>query len=126
MSAAGPPQGTRPLGGAARSDARGDGTSAGLAIAVAYAAPGVEAMVALIVPVGTTVAQAVVAGGICERFALAEATIGYAIYGERVDGDTPLADGDRIELTRPLVADAKQMRRTRAAGKRPKMRKSDS
>ena len=92
-----------------------------------YAAPGVEAMVALIVPAGTTVAQAVVTSGLRERFALAEATIGYAIYGQRVDGDTPLADGDRIELTRPLVADAKQMRRTRAAGKPlPKMRKGDS
>jgi hypothetical protein len=30
----------------------------------------------------------------------------------------PLADGDRVELTRPLVADAKQVRRPRAAGNR--------
>jgi putative ubiquitin-RnfH superfamily antitoxin RatB of RatAB toxin-antitoxin module len=88
-----------------------------LAITVAYAAPGVEATVVLTVPAGATVAQAVVASGLRERFALAEETIGYAIYGQRADADTPLADGDRIELTRPLIADAKQIRRARAAGK---------
>jgi hypothetical protein len=88
-----------------------------LAITVAYAAPGVEAVVPLVLPVGATVAQAVAASGLRERFALADAATGYAIHGQRADGDTPLADGDRVELTRPLVADAKQIRRTRAAGK---------
>jgi len=52
-----------------------------------------------------------------ERFALADQAIGFAIHGQRADGDTPLADGDRIELTRPLIADAKQIRRERAVGK---------
>jgi uncharacterized protein len=88
-----------------------------LAITVAYGAPGVEAIVPLTLPIGTTVAQAVAASGLRERFALTDETIGYAIYGQRADGDTPLAEGDRIELTRPLIADAKQIRRTRAAGK---------
>ena len=88
-----------------------------LAITVAYAAPGMEAIVPLTLPLGSTVAQAVAASELRERFALADVTIGYAIYGQRVDGDTPLADGDRIELTRPLIADAKQVRRTRAAAK---------
>jgi putative ubiquitin-RnfH superfamily antitoxin RatB of RatAB toxin-antitoxin module len=87
-----------------------------LAITVAYAAPGAEAIVPLTLPTGTTVEQAVTASGLRERFALDQA-IGYAIHGQRADGDTPLADGDRIELTRPLVVDAKQMRRTRAADK---------
>ena len=88
-----------------------------LAITVAYAAPGAEAIVPLTLPVGTTVEQAVAASGLRERFALTGQTIGYAIYGQRADGDTPVADGDRIELTRPLTADAKQIRRARAAGK---------
>ena len=88
-----------------------------LAITVAYAAPGVEAIVPLTMPVGATVAQAVAASRLRERFALTDETVGYAINGQRAGEDTPLANGDRVELTRPLVADAKQMRRTRAAGK---------
>ena len=88
-----------------------------LAITVAYAAPGTEAIVPLTLPIGATVAQAVAASGLCERFALTDETIAFAIYGQRVNGDTPLADGDRIELTRPLIADAKQVRRARAASK---------
>ena len=88
-----------------------------VAITVAYAAPDAEAIVPLTLPAGTTVGQAVTASGLRERFALTDQTIGYAIHGQRADGGTPLADGDRIELTRPLIADAKQIRRTRAAGK---------
>ena len=78
-----------------------------LAITVAYAAPGIEAIVPLAVPAGTTVEQAVAASSICKRFALTDQSIGYAIHGQRADGDTPVADGDRIEITRPLTADAK-------------------
>jgi putative ubiquitin-RnfH superfamily antitoxin RatB of RatAB toxin-antitoxin module len=88
-----------------------------LAITVAYAAPDAEAIVPLTVPAGTTVEQAVAASGVRERFALTKEAIGYAIYGQRADGDTPVADGDRIEITRPLTADAKQMRRARAIDK---------
>jgi|KBSSwiStaDraftv2_1062776.scaffolds.fasta_scaffold00609_15 putative ubiquitin-RnfH superfamily antitoxin RatB of RatAB toxin-antitoxin module len=88
-----------------------------LAITVAYAAPGAEAIVPLTLPRGATVEQAVTASGLRERFALADQAIGFAIHGQRADGDTPLADGDRIELTRPLIADAKQIRRARAVGK---------
>ena len=36
-------------------------------------------------------------------------------FGQRAEGITPLADGDRVELTRPLVADPKRVRRKRAA-----------
>jgi putative ubiquitin-RnfH superfamily antitoxin RatB of RatAB toxin-antitoxin module len=86
-----------------------------VSITVAYAAPGAEAIVPLTLPAGATVEQAVATSGLRERFALNHSTIGYAIHGQRADGDTPLADGDRIELTRPLIADAKQIRRTRAA-----------
>jgi hypothetical protein len=45
------------------------------------------------------------------------ATIAYAIHGQRAAPDTPLVEGDRIELTRPLLADAKAARVARAAGK---------
>ena len=113
VSAAGPPQGDRPLGGAARSAVRGEHTR--LTVTVAYAAPGVEAVVTLTMAPGATVADAVAASGVVERLALPSAAIGFALHGQRADRDTPVADGDRIELTRPLRADPKQVRRARAA-----------
>lgn len=90
-----------------------------LGVAVTYADPEVEATVHLKLPGGATVANAVTASELLGRFALDPRAIAYAIHGQRVDGDMPLADGDRVELTRPLVADAKQARRVRAARRPP-------
>ena len=39
---------------------------------------------------------------------------GYAVFGVRAEPQTPLSDGDRIELLRPLLADPKDARRRRA------------
>lgn len=36
------------------------------------------------------------------------------VYGRRVGPETPLADGDRVEIYRPLRADPKDARRARA------------
>lgn len=85
-----------------------------LAVTVAYAAPGVEAIVPVTLPAGATVADAVEASGVLARCGLAPSAIGYAIHGQRAAAHTPVADGDRVELTRPLVADAGQARRARA------------
>ena len=85
-----------------------------LKIVVVYAAPGVEAEIELSLPVDAVVADAVEASGLIARLGLDDAAIGYAIFGQRSRGDTPLKDGDRIELTRPLVADPKDARRRRA------------
>jgi len=84
-------------------------------VSVAYAAPGVEAIERLDLPVGATVADAVARSGFGARLAL-PAAVSYAIHGQRARADTPLADGDRVEILRPLVADAKAVRRARAAG----------
>jgi len=40
--------------------------------------------------------------------------VAYAIFGVRVALDSPLRDGDRLELLRPLQADPKDARRRRA------------
>jgi putative ubiquitin-RnfH superfamily antitoxin RatB of RatAB toxin-antitoxin module len=85
-----------------------------IAVCVAYAAPGIEALVDLVLPPGADVGQAVAASGITARLGLAAETLVYAIHGQRVPLHTPLADGDRVELTRPLVAEPQQARRTRA------------
>jgi uncharacterized protein len=41
-----------------------------------------------------------------------------AVFGRAVGLDTPLHDGDRIELLRPLVMDPKEARRRRAGARR--------
>ena len=89
--------------------------SATLAVMVAYAAPGIEALVALTLPPGATVNDAVSQSGIVAQFALDPSLLEFAIFGQRANGATPLADGDRVELTRPLIADPKRVRRKRAA-----------
>ncbi len=62
---------------------------------------------------GATVDDAVAASGLAT-----DGISGYAIHGERATGSTPLHDGDRVELLRPLQVDPKEARRRRAAGKR--------
>jgi uncharacterized protein len=85
-----------------------------LTLTVVYAAPGVEAIETIAVPPGATVAAAVAASGLVARFQL-PASIAFAIHGQRAAPDTPVAPGDRIEITRPLLVDAKAARRARAA-----------
>jgi len=85
-----------------------------LNIVVVFAAPGVEAQEEVALAEGAVVADAVVASGLVNRLGLASSELGYAIFGQRARPDTPLADGDRVELLRPLLADPKDLRRRRA------------
>ena len=62
------------------------------------------------VPAGASVADAVRAAGMEDD---AECD-GYAVFGVRATPQTPLGEGDRVELLRPLLADPKDARRRRA------------
>ncbi len=63
---------------------------------------------------GSTVAEAIERSRVMERFPeLAGAEPG--LWGRRVAGSRALREGDRVELYRPVSADAKAMRRERAA-----------
>jgi len=84
--------------------------SSRLRVEVAYVAPDRELLRALDLPDGATVDDAVRASGLA-----AVETAVYAIFGRRVPGATLVADGNRIEITRPLVCDPKLVRRNRAA-----------
>jgi putative ubiquitin-RnfH superfamily antitoxin RatB of RatAB toxin-antitoxin module len=65
--------------------------------------------VALTLPAGATVEQAIRASGI------AGVDLGaVGIFGRRVPPATRLADGDRVEIYRPLALDPKEQRRRRA------------
>jgi putative ubiquitin-RnfH superfamily antitoxin RatB of RatAB toxin-antitoxin module len=65
----------------------------------------------LVLEEGATVRGALAAAGV-------QAEHGAAIYGRRVPLDTKLADGDRVEVLRPLAADPKDARRRRARQRR--------
>jgi len=64
------------------------------------------AIVKLDLPAGATVRDALAAAGIDAQ------RVG--IFGKRVSSDARLADGDRVEVYRPLQIDPKQARRQRA------------
>lgn len=66
--------------------------------------------IALELPEGACVNDALAAAGLAGD---AE-TVAYAVFGVRAERDTPLRDGDRLELLRPLQADPKESRRRRA------------
>jgi putative ubiquitin-RnfH superfamily antitoxin RatB of RatAB toxin-antitoxin module len=83
-------------------------------VEVAYAASGVEALVEVHVGHGAVVADAVALSGLVARLRLERVRLDYAIHGQRAAAGTPLRDGDRVELVRPLLADPKTIRRHRA------------
>jgi uncharacterized protein len=77
-------------------------------------------MVALTVPHGTTVRQALERAGLTRRFPeidVAQAVLG--IRGKRVESGRVLEEGDRLEILRPLIVDPKEARRRRAAKVKP-------
>lgn len=90
-----------------------------LQIEVAYALASEQVVVTLCAPFGVTVAQAVDLSQLAGRFdELRSGAVAVGIYGKIVSTDTLLKDGDRVEIYRPLVADAKQARRRRASALR--------
>jgi len=93
---------------------------AAIHVEVVYASASEADAVGLQLPAGATVAEAIRASGIGERHPVDRNAVG--IFGRRVAPDAQLADGDRVELYRPLVADPKEQRRSRVrskAAKRP-------
>ncbi len=83
-------------------------------VTVVWATPEVQDVVPVVVDAGATIADAVARSGIVVRYRLDVARLGYAIFGQRAGMHAPLAEGDRIELTRPLLVDPKEARRLRA------------
>jgi putative ubiquitin-RnfH superfamily antitoxin RatB of RatAB toxin-antitoxin module len=88
-------------------------------VEVVYALPEREDAVRLRLAPGATVADAVRASGILARHPqidFAHSKLG--VYGRLVAPQTRLADGDRVEVYRPLLIDPKEARRRRALKKR--------
>lgn len=86
-----------------------------LHVEVAYALPERQFLQKLRVPVGTSVEQAITASGVLLQFPQLDLTAcKVGIWNRVVKLDQQLAEGDRIEIYRPLIADPKEVRKQRA------------
>lgn len=89
-----------------------------LHVEVAYALPEKQKIVALELPPGTTVREAVRRSKMDTHFpGLDLETSDLGIFGKVVPNpeERTLSDGDRVEIYRPLIADPKEVRKQRAA-----------
>jgi putative ubiquitin-RnfH superfamily antitoxin RatB of RatAB toxin-antitoxin module len=87
-----------------------------LQVSVAYVGPTLQFLRSLEVRSGTTVREAIEQSGVlsqCAEIDLAINQVG--IFGKAAKLDQALADGDRVEIYRPLIADPKEARKRRAA-----------
>ena len=90
-------------------------------VEVSYALPHKQQIIALQVEEGCTVFDAAVQSGITRQFPeleLESAPMG--IFGKAVANPAQQAvqEGDRVEIYRPLIADPKEVRKSRAAKKK--------
>ena len=92
-------------------------------VQVAYALPRQQWVLKVAVPEGSTVADAIELSGISWRVPQVQLEgSSFGVFGSVVPATTVLREGDRVEIYRPLVADAKQVRRERAAKSAPRKR----
>lgn len=89
-----------------------------LVVEIVYALPDRLIAVTAHVPPGTTVGEAITQTGFAQRVQDIDAEVApVGVFGRVVSRDTPVRDGDRIEIYRPLLADPKQARRQRSSRK---------
>ena len=90
-----------------------------IGVEVAYAGAEGQWLLAVALPDGACIADAIRESGV-ERHVPALAGGGYrvGIFSRLATMETVLADGDRVEIYRPLIADPKEVRRQRAVRER--------
>jgi putative ubiquitin-RnfH superfamily antitoxin RatB of RatAB toxin-antitoxin module len=81
-------------------------------VEVVFATPADQTLVVLDLDPGATVADAIAAAGLSGSY---PADLQAGIWGRPVEAGRGLADGDRVELYRPLQMDPREARRLRAA-----------
>lgn len=83
-----------------------------ISVEVAAATPERQVVVPLVVPAGTTLAEAVERADLPARIPGLEVDENrLGVFGKKRRADTVLQDGDRAEVYRPLTADPKEVRR---------------
>ena len=88
-------------------------------VTVVWATPRVQDVVAVELAPGATVADAIRRSGFVAQYGLDPATLRYARYGVRAAPEAFLAEGDRVEITRPLMVDPGTARARRARVRPP-------
>ncbi|HCE09356.1 MAG TPA: RnfH family protein [Oxalobacteraceae bacterium] len=92
-----------------------------LQVQVCYATPEQQILLALSIPEGTSLQDAIVQSGILRQVREIDLDINrVGIYGRLRPLDTVLRAHDRVEIYRQLVADPKESRRKRAERKNDK------
>lgn len=90
-----------------------------IAVTVVYAQAAGATAIEIELPEGSSVADALARSGMAQRHPEIDwATTAVGVYGIRVAPDAVLADHDRVEIYRPLLADPKERRRRRASRRR--------
>ena len=85
-------------------------------IEVAYATPDKQLILSVSVPAGATIEEAIALSGIAQKFPeIDPGELVVGIFGKRAKLDHRLANGERIEIYRPLRADPREIRRELAA-----------
>ena len=91
-------------------------SASGIEVTVVLALPDRATEIAVRLPAGATLADALEQSGLAQRHPdvdIARARVG--IFGKLSDRKAMLADGDRVEVYRALIADPKERRLRRAA-----------
>ena len=92
--------------------------AADIEVTVVLALPDRVTEITVRLPAGATLGDALEASGLAERHPdvdMARARVG--IFGKLSDRKAMLADGDRVEIYRALIANPKESRRTRAVAR---------
>lgn len=85
-------------------------------VEVAYARPDIQVILPLRVVQGATAEDAIKLSGILQNFTEIDLTLNkVGIFGKLSKLNTPLRNGDRVEIYRALIADPKEVRKQRAA-----------
>lgn len=88
-------------------------------VEVAYAGPGRQSVVTVELGTGATVRQAIETSRLLSGYPGIDLAVNpVGIYGERVALSRVLAEGERVEIYRPLVADPGEARKKKAARKK--------
>jgi putative ubiquitin-RnfH superfamily antitoxin RatB of RatAB toxin-antitoxin module len=87
-------------------------------VEVAYAEPHRQFLRRITLPAGATVGDAIAASGLESDFGIDASGFETGIWSRPVERNALLANGDRVELYRPLTADPKEARRRRAKSAR--------
>jgi len=88
-------------------------------VEVAYAEPDRQFLRRIVLPMGSSVADAISASGVEAEFGIDASKLLTGIWSRLAARTAKLEDGDRVELYRALRADPKEARRRRAGKSKP-------